>query len=153
MTATTFSTRSAVSRFRLRSVIERRSELRKENAYPECRQKICRLIAPLVLSAEERVYLETQFVVAVLLGRYLNDVASFCDSRTAWRARIGGAELSYHEHTVGKWRARFLEDRCDGLLDEIRPSQLRTIDDDQIAAVIERSCAPRRSMQRTGRSA
>ena len=28
------------------------------------------------------------------------------------------AELSLHEHTVGKWRRRFLKDRCDGLLDE-----------------------------------
>ena len=28
------------------------------------------------------------------------------------------AELGIHEHTVGKWRRRFLKDRCDGLLDE-----------------------------------
>src|SRR6201997_1698869 len=46
------------------------------------------------------------------------------------------AELGIHEHTVGKWRRRFLKDRCDGLLDEARP---RTINDDQVAAVIERT--------------
>jgi hypothetical protein len=28
-----------------------------------------------------------KFVVTVLLGRYLNDAASFCDVRTAWQAR------------------------------------------------------------------
>jgi transposase-like protein len=28
------------------------------------------------------------------------------------------AELGLHEHTVGKWRRRFLKDRCEGLLDE-----------------------------------
>ena len=28
------------------------------------------------------------------------------------------AELGIHEHTVGKWRRRFLRNRCDGLLDE-----------------------------------
>jgi Homeodomain-like domain len=49
------------------------------------------------------------------------------------------AELSLHEHTVGKWRRRFLKDRCDGLLDEVRPGRPRTINDDQVAAVIERT--------------
>jgi transposase len=49
------------------------------------------------------------------------------------------AELGVHEHTVGKWRRRLLKDRCDGLLDEARPGRPRTIDDDQVAAVIERT--------------
>lgn len=49
------------------------------------------------------------------------------------------AELGIHEHTVGKWRRRFLKDRCDGLLDEARPGRPRTIDDDQVAEVIERT--------------
>jgi len=43
------------------------------------------------------------------------------------------------EHTVGKRRCRFLKDRCDGLLDEARPGRPRTIDDDQVAAVIEQT--------------
>jgi transposase len=49
------------------------------------------------------------------------------------------AELGLHEHTVGKWRRRFLKDRCEGLVDEARPGRPRTIDDDQVAAVIERT--------------
>jgi transposase len=49
------------------------------------------------------------------------------------------AQLGLHEHTVGKWRRRFLKNRCDGLLDEARPGRPRTIDDDQVAAVIERT--------------
>src|SRR4051794_18942886 len=48
-------------------------------------------------------------------------------------------ELGIHEHTVGKCRRRFLKDRIEGLLDEARPGRPRTIDDDQIAAVIERT--------------
>ena len=46
-----------------------------------------RPIAPLVLSAQERAYLERQVRFTVLPGRYLSDAASFCDVRTAWRAR------------------------------------------------------------------
>ena len=48
-------------------------------------------------------------------------------------------ELGVHEHTVGKWRRRFLKDRIEGLLDEARPGRPRTIEDDQVAAVIERT--------------
>ncbi len=42
-----------------------------------------------------------------------------------------------HEHTVGKWRRRFIKDRIDGLLDEPRQGRPRTIEDDQVAAVIK----------------
>src|SRR5947207_15840995 len=54
-------------------------------------------------------------------------------------SRSVAAELGIHEHTVGKWRRRFLKDRCDGLLDEARPGRPRTINDDQVAAVIDRT--------------
>src|SRR3981189_3237381 len=95
--------------------------------------------APLVLSSDERVYLERQ------VRRYR--VARSLSER--WRGILGcggGApsksvaiELGLHEHTVGKWRRRFLKDRIEGLLDEARPGRPRTIDDDQVAAVIERT--------------
>jgi hypothetical protein len=32
-----------------------------------------------------------------------------------------------HEHTVGKWRRRFLKDRIEGLLDEARPGRPGTV--------------------------
>ena len=57
----------------------------------------------------------------------------------ACRASPLRARLGVHEHTVGKWRRRFLKDRIEGLLDEARPGRPRTIDDDQVAAVIERT--------------
>ena len=54
-------------------------------------------------------------------------------------SKVVAAELGVHEHNVGKWRRRFLRDRIEGLLDEARPGRPRTIDDDQVAAVIERT--------------
>ena len=48
-------------------------------------------------------------------------------------------ELGVHEHTVGKWRRRFLKERIDGLSDEPRPGRPRTLSDEKVAAVIERT--------------
>jgi transposase len=46
------------------------------------------------------------------------------------------AGLGVSTATVGKWRARFLRDRLDGLADEPRPGKPRTVSDDQVEAVI-----------------
>ena len=98
-----------------------------------------RPIVPLVLSAQERSYLERQ----VRRHRVARSLSERC--RVILRCADGlpskdvAAELGLHEHTVGKWRRRFLKDRCDGLLDEARPGRPRTIDDDQVAAVIEQT--------------
>src|SRR5215472_14033308 len=98
-----------------------------------------RPIARLELSAEERAYLERQ----VRRHRVARSLSERC--RIILRCADGlpsksvATELGLHEHTVGKWRRRFLKDRCDGLLDEARSGRPRTIDDDQVAAVIERT--------------
>ncbi len=95
--------------------------------------------APLVLSEAEREYLERQ----VRKHRVARSLSERC--RIILRcgegvpSKVVADELGVHEHTVGKWRRRFLKDRLDGLLDEVRPGRPRTIDDDQIAAVIERT--------------
>src|SRR5499425_506151 len=98
-----------------------------------------RPVAPLVLSAQERAYLERQ----VRRQRVARSLSERC--RVILRCAEGlpsksvAAELGIHEHTVGKWRRRFLKDRCDGLLDEARPGRPRTINDDQVAEVAERT--------------
>src|SRR5256885_9852595 len=98
-----------------------------------------RPIAPLVLSSDERAYLERQ----VRRHRVARSLSERC--RVILRCADGvpsksvASELGVHEHTVGKWRRRFLKDRIEGLLDEARPGRPRTIDDDQVAAVIERT--------------
>jgi transposase len=98
-----------------------------------------RPIAPLVLSPDERAYLERQ----VRRHRAARSLSERC--RVILRCADGlpsksvASELGFHEHTVGKWRRRFLKDRIEGLLDEARRGRPRTIDDDQVAAVIERT--------------
>ena len=95
--------------------------------------------APFVLSLDERTDLERP----VRRRRVAHSLAERC--RIILRCSDGlaskavAAELGVHEHTVGKWRRRFLKDRVDGLLDEARPGRPRTIDDEQVAAVIERT--------------
>ncbi len=96
-----------------------------------------RPIAPLVLGLDERAYLERQ----VRRHHAARSLSERC--RVILRCADGvpsksvARELGVHEHTVGKWRRRFLKDRIEGLLDESRPGRPRTIDDDQVAAVIE----------------
>src|SRR5215212_3688602 len=46
------------------------------------------------------------------------------------------SELGVHPATVGKWRARFVARRLDGLVDEPRPGAPRTITDEQVEAVV-----------------
>lgn len=41
--------------------------------------------------------------------------------------------------TVGKWRRWFLQDGCDGLLDEPRPAAPRTVSDEEVERVAVRT--------------
>src|ERR1700721_3313600 len=92
-----------------------------------------------MLSPQERAYLGRQGPrprVARSLSERCRAILRCADGLPS---KSVAAELGIHEHTVGKWRRRFLKDRCDGLLDEARPGRPRTIDDDQVAEVIERT--------------
>jgi hypothetical protein len=75
----------------------------------------------------------------VLRGRYLSGAARSCDVRTACQANLWLPNSASTSTPLASGAAGFLKDRCDGLLDEARPGRPRTIDDDQVAAVIERT--------------
>ena len=98
-----------------------------------------RPLAALVLSDEERSYLEGQ----ARRRRVARSISDRC--RMILRCADGltnkavAAELGVHEHTVGKWRRRFLKARIEGLSDEPRPGRPRTLTDDQVAKVVERT--------------
>jgi putative transposase len=46
------------------------------------------------------------------------------------------ARLKITEHTVGKWRTRFIQRRIAGLYDDLRLGKPRTIDDERVAELI-----------------
>ncbi len=92
--------------------------------------------AELVLSDEEREILErwarrpkSAQALAVRCRIVLACAGGASNSEVADR-------LGVHETTVGKWRARFLAKRLDGLVDEPRPGAPRTITDADVERVI-----------------
>ncbi|MFE0824883.1 IS630 family transposase [Streptomyces sp. NPDC058847] len=95
--------------------------------------------AELVLTAQERDQLEelvrrrsTPQALA-LRCRIVLACATGATNREV--ARQAGAE----EHTVGKWRARFVRDRLPGLGDLPRPGGPRTVSDEHVAVVVRRT--------------
>ena len=94
------------------------------------------VLAPLVLSADERETLlrwtrraTTAQALALRARLILACAAGTSNSDVARHFRVT-------RPTVGKWRARFLTHRLDGLLDEPRPGAPRTIADDTIEDVL-----------------
>ena len=49
---------------------------------------------------------------------------------------VVAGEIGLAKQTVGKWRARFIERRLDGLLDEPRPGGPRSITDTDVERVV-----------------
>jgi transposase len=73
-------------------------------------------------STSQAMALRANIILAAAEGLSNNDVAV--------RVRTSSA-------TAGKWRARFVAHRIDGLYDEKRPGHQRTITDEQVADIIE----------------
>jgi transposase len=92
--------------------------------------------SPLVLSDEERTQLEAW------ARRPKSAQALAQRSRIVLAAAAGAGNseiakaLDIHRQTAAKWRARFLRDGLEGLVDEPRPGRPRTILDEQVERVI-----------------
>jgi Winged helix-turn helix len=98
-----------------------------------------RVADAVVLSEDERRFLEGQ-VRRHKAPRSLSDrcrMILLCAEGLP--SKEVAAQLGMHEHTVGKWRRRFVKDRIEGLTDGYRPGRPRTVSDAQVADVIERT--------------
>jgi transposase len=94
---------------------------------------------PLTLSDDERQKLEQwarRPKTAQRLALRSRIVLACADGKTNGQVAV---ELHVTMPTVGKWRARFLEGRLEGLIDEPRPGTPRTITDAQVEEVITRT--------------
>ena len=92
-----------------------------------------------VLSAADRSFLEGQ-VRRHKAPRSLSDrcrMVLLCAE--GLQSKEVAARLGVHEHTVGKWRRRFVQDGIEGLTDEYRAGRPRSVSDAQVAEVIERT--------------
>ena len=93
--------------------------------------------AELVLSEDEQSQLaslsRSRSIPAVLVARARIVLAAAGGEPNSEIAK----RLGLTRATVGKWRARFLEQRINGLHDELRPGKPRTIDDERVAELIK----------------
>lgn len=95
------------------------------------------VLDPIVLTDDERSTLEAWL-------RRRNTSQALAERARIVLACAAGKEsnkaiasrLRVNRLTVGKWRARFLKRRLDGLLDEPRPGQPRKVTDEQVERVI-----------------
>lgn len=94
------------------------------------------LKAELVLSEDERAQL-----ISIARSRSIS-AALVTRARVVLAAADGEPHSAIAQHlqltraTVGKWRLRFLDQRINGLYDDVRPGKPRTIDDEQLAQLI-----------------
>ncbi len=98
-----------------------------------------RIADEVLLSGEERNFLESQ-VRRHKAARSLSDrcrMILLCAE--GLQSKEVAERLGVHEHTAGQWRRRFVRDRVEGLTDEYRPGRPRTVSDQQVAEVIERT--------------
>ena len=98
--------------------------------------RLGRPVTPIVLTTDERETLERWG------RRPTTGQAIALRARVVLRCAAGetataiAPELRVTKQTVGKWRARFVARRLDGLLDEPRPGVPRTITDAQVERVL-----------------
>ena len=97
---------------------------------------IGRPIPPLHLSSDERESLERwkrRPTTAQALAPRSRIILRCSEGKTN---TVVAGEIGLAKQTVGKWRARFIERRLDGLLDEPRPGGPRSITDTDVERVV-----------------
>src|SRR4051794_19101938 len=96
-------------------------------------------VVPIELTDVEREQLESwsrRLTTAQALAQRSRIVLSVADGL---RSGEVAERVGVHRNTVAKWRRRFEAERLDGLLDEPRPGQPRTITDQKVDEVIAKT--------------
>ena len=104
--------------------------------FMEAVMAIGRPIPPLLLSADERETLERWMrrpTTAQALAMRAQIIVHCAGGKTN---TVVAEAMGLAKQTVGKWRARFIERRLDGLLDEPRPGGPRSITDTDVERVV-----------------
>ncbi len=91
------------------------------------------------LTPDEQIQLQS-LAASRTLPHALVDRAKLVLWAAAGKSNTEIAErLHWSKATVGKWRQRFLQHRLSGLYDELRPGRPRSIEDEQVAALLKRT--------------
>jgi putative transposase len=93
----------------------------------------------LVLSVEERQQLEALVRSRTLPAGLIRRAKIVLHAAEGEANSAIAKRLKLNEHTVGKWRGRFLRHRLQGLHDELRPGRPRTLEDEAVAELINRA--------------
>ena len=97
---------------------------------------IGRPIPPLHLSSDEREQLAgwtRRATIGQALSMRARIILGCAEDKTN---TVTAQEMGLAKQTVGKWRARFISSRLDGLLDEPRPGGPRSITDADVERVV-----------------
>jgi transposase len=93
-------------------------------------------LTSLILSPEERSRLESWVArrnTAQALAQRARIISACADGEAVMTV---ARQLHMSRSTVGKWRARFVAERLDGLLDEPRPGAPRGVGDDEVERAV-----------------
>jgi putative transposase len=92
--------------------------------------------AELVLTDEERAQLLSFARSRSLPAALSNRAHMILSSADGEASKSIAQRLKISQATVGKWRARFIAYRINGLYDDVRPGAPRSIDDERVAQLI-----------------
>ncbi len=95
--------------------------------------------ATLVISQEDRLQLESMARSRSMPASLVTRARIVLEAAGGRSNKDIAQQLELGEHTVGKWRRRYLEHGLTGLHDESRPGKPRSIDDEQVARLIHKT--------------
>lgn len=98
-----------------------------------------RPLTPLTLADAEREQLESMSASRSLPHGLVTRARIVLEAARGRANKDTARKLRLDPATVSKWRGRFVEQRLEGLHDELRPGRPRSIDDEEIAELVNKT--------------